>query len=171
VIWIIVAVPAQLEQYRFFRHRNLVNRRQFEQALAYLARYQKADLPAGRRLEPNPYEYRVWQDLPPMIALLTTNTPLWMRDVYLSHAAVMLTHYHGQYHFLTNVARMFSAIEQLPEGRRWLFTNQVALGRQSLPGRHSRQEDISSHTNVLTNIVITLRRMGMSETNLTRMVE
>jgi hypothetical protein len=172
LVWVILAVPAQLEQYRFFVHSHLVSRERYEQALAYVGQYQKSDFPSGRRLEPNPYEYRVWRDLPPTVALLTTNTPAWVRDVYLSHAAITFTHHRGQYQSLADVARMFSALEQLPEGRDWLLTNQVVLGRQRLRHRHLLTEGPNSSGAVtLTNIVITVRRMGMAETNVAGFVE
>jgi hypothetical protein len=171
IVWVIVAVPAQLEQERFFRHSTLVEGEHYERALNYLGRYQRSDFPAGRRIEPNPYEYRVWRDLPPTIALLTTNTPEWIRNVYLSHAAVTLTHHGRSYQSLTNVARMFAAMERLPQGRQWLRTNETALGLQSLRGRYARPEDVSWDTNALTNIVSILRRMGMAETNVARLIE
>ena len=169
VAWITLAVPAQLEQGRFVTHARLVNQEQYLEALGYLSRFQKPDFPPGRRLEPNPYEYRVWQHLPPTVALLTTNVPAWIRHVYLSHATSTLTHYRAGYHSLTNVAAMFSAVEQLPEGRPWLLTNQIALSRHRLRGQISGDDSASAAA--LTNIVATLRRMGMAETNVASVAE
>jgi hypothetical protein len=170
-VWITIAIPAQLEQQKFVTHVQFVQSEKYSEALAYLSRFQKSDFPVGRRLEPNPYEYHVWQALPPTIALLTTNTPVWIRDIYLSHATIVLSHHFVGYRSLTNVALMFSAIEGLPEGRDWLRTNQVALGQQRLRNPFRGEDSIPVELNARTNIVSTLRRMGMAETNLTLLVE
>ena len=156
-----------MEQRRFLTHAALVNQGNYAAALMYLTHYQQRDLPLARRLEPSPYEYRVWRDLPPTISLLRSNTPPWIRHVYLSHLTATLSHHFAGYDSLTNVAPMIAAIEQLPEGCQWLLTNQVALARQWLKDYSTRTEPGAKvELNARTNIVSTLRRMGMAETNL-----
>jgi len=167
-----MAIPAQIEQHRFVTHAALVHKRNYSDALNYLAQFERRDFPPARRLEPNPYEYRVWRDLPPTIGLLNSNTPPWIRHVYLSHLTATLSHYFSGYDSLTNVSTMFSALEQLPEGREWLLTNQVALANRGLGPRDSSRESMqTAELSARTNILSTLRRMGMAETNLTRLAE
>ena len=67
---------------------------------------------------------------------------------------------------------MLLAVERLPEGREWLLTNQVALARQGLGLRHSRTESMEASELVArTNILSSLSRMGMAETNLAHLIE
>jgi hypothetical protein len=138
--------------------------------LAYLAKYTQSDFPPGRRLEPNPYEYRVWEDLPLTIAQLTPETAPWIRRVYLSHLTATLSHFYPRYDSLTNVAAMWLAIERLPEGRGWVLTNQVALARQGL-GFPRNNPESNADLALQTNILSTLSRMGMAETNLSQLVK
>ncbi|HMJ89697.1 MAG TPA: hypothetical protein VK530_07760 [Candidatus Acidoferrum sp.] len=135
-----------------------------------MSAHQRDDFPASRRLEPNPYEYRVWDDLPPTVALLTTNTPAWIRAAYLNHVSATLQHHSSRYDSLTNVARMYAAIGQLPESREWLRTNEVALARQQVRGRRA-DSDEPLERYAWTNLLSSLRAMGMSETNLGKLVE
>ena len=165
LIWAFIAIQPQREQYRFVTHAALVEKGDYAAALAYLAKHKQSDFPPERRLEPNPYEYRVWQDLPPTIAQLTSETAPWIRNVYLTHLTATLSHYYARYDSLTNVAAMLLAIERLPEGRDWVLTNQVALAGQGLGFSHSKPESEAELT-MQTNILNTLSRMGMSETNL-----
>ncbi len=163
IMWTLIAVQPQREQYRFVTHAALVTKGDYTEALTYLARHKQSDFPASRRLEPNPYTYRVWKDLPPTISRLTVETTPWIRQVYLNHLTTTLEHYHSHYD-LTNVTPMLLAMEALPEGRDWVLTNQVAFARRIL-GRYipkeSKEEWIER-----TNILQVLSRMGMSETNL-----
>jgi hypothetical protein len=65
---------------------------------------------------------------------------------------------------------MLSAMERLPEGRDWVLTNQVPLARQGLGFRHGQAESEAEIT-LQTNILSTLSRMGMSETNLAQLIK
>jgi hypothetical protein len=168
LIWSVIAVVPQEEQYRFVTHAGLVDKRNYAGALAYLARHKKFDFPPGKRLEPNPYEYRIWEDLPPTINELTLRTPPWIREVYLNHLTATLSHYNSGYESLTNVEAMWLAIERLPEGRDWLLTNQNALATQRLGFRYDKSES-EAELIAQTNILRTLCRMGMNETNLSKL--
>lgn len=172
VIWTAIAIRPQREQSRFIIHAALVNKAAYTEALAYLGQHKQSDFPPSRRLEPNPYEYRVWQDLPPTIALLTSDTAPWIRRVCLTHLTATLSHYYSRYDSLTNVAAMLLAIEQLPEGREWLLTNQTALTKQGLGIRQARTESMAiAELIARTNILDVLSRMGMANTNLARLAE
>src|SRR5207248_1607407 len=117
--WAFITIQPQREQHRFVTHAALVDKGDYTTALAYLEKYKESDFPPGRRLEPNPYEYRVWVDLPPTLAGLTPETSPWIRRVYLNHLTATLSHLFARYDSLTNVAAMWLAIERLPEGRDW----------------------------------------------------
>ena len=165
VAWICVAWPAQEKQRRFVTHAALLKKKDYAGALEYLASYQAADFPPSRRLEPNPYEYRVWPDLPPTIALLNANTPPWIREKYFSHLTATLSHRYARYESFADVSAMFAAIENLPEGREWMLSNQVAIVRilrGASPGTSSTLETMNARSNLLESF----RRMGMTETNL-----
>lgn len=170
IVWTLIAWPAQQEQKKFFTHTKLLKEQRYAEALAFLAKHEEHDFPASRRLEPSPFEHSVWEDLPPTVALLTTNTPLWIRQTYLSHLAATFSHHWMNYGSLTNVASMYATMEQLPESREWLRAHQGALARQTLRSRYSGgDESAEVEAAAHTNIINTLRRMGMAETNLVRL--
>jgi len=165
VAWICIALPPQKEQQRFVTHAEFLKREDYAGALKYLASHEARDFPPSRRLEPNPYEFQVWNDLPPTIALLNSNTPPWIRQKYLSHLTATLSHYYSRYESLTNVAAMYAAVENLPEGREWVLSNQVAIAR-SLTFRRSGTSSATQEARAESEILATFRRMGMAETNL-----
>ncbi len=172
VIWIGIAIGPQRKQKHFVTHAELVRKAAYAEALAYLERHQQSDFPPGRRLEPNPYEYRVWEDLPPTMALLTPETAPWIRQIYLGHLTATLSHLFSGYDSLTNVAAMLLAMERLPESREWLQTNQTALARQGLGHRYLGDPNNNAiELTARTNILEALARMGMAETNLIRLAE
>jgi hypothetical protein len=171
-IWAFVAIGPQKEQHRFITHAALVDKGAYSEALAYLGKHQQSDFPPSRRIEPNPYEYRVWSDLPPTVSLLTPDAAPWIRNLYLESLSTTMSHYHTGYDSMTNVAAMLSAIEQLPEARRWFQTNENALARDGLGLRQIKSEPLASEELIArTNILGTLRRMGMAETNLAQLTE
>lgn len=170
-IWAVIAIGPQIEQQHFITHAALIHNAAYSEALAYLGKHQKGDFPPSRRLEPNPYEFQVWDDLPPTIALLTPDTAPWIRHVYLNHVSTTLTHYYSGY-ALTNVAPMLSAIEQLPEGREWFQSNGIAMAQQIVGMRYRESESTKEDELVAkTNILETLTRMGIAQTNLTKLTE
>lgn len=167
ITWIAVAIPAQNEQRRFFHHARLIEKGDYSRALAFLTQHQPADFPPSRRLEPDPYELTVWERLPGTVALLSSNTPTWIRRLYLSHLKVTLSHYYSRYPSYTNVAPMISTLAQLPEGPEWLLANQDRIARQGLgPGYLRTDADETAELNAHSNILATLTRIGFSETNL-----
>jgi hypothetical protein len=169
-LWCGIAWPAQQKQQRFQQHAKLLAGKKYGEAMNYLGAHQRDDFPLSRRLEPNPYEYRVWDDLPPTVALLTMNTPAWIRATYLNHLSATLQHHSSRYDSLTNVAQMYAAIARLPEGREWLRTNETALARQQVRGRRA-DPDAALERHAWTNLLASLRALGMSETNLTKLAE
>jgi hypothetical protein len=172
VVWAVIAVGPQAEQHRFLTHAALIEKGAYSEAIAYLEKHRETDFPPSRRLEPNPYEYRVWQDLPPTVALLKPNTAPWIRHMYLDHMTAMMSHYFAGYESLTNVSPMLSAIERLPEGREWFRTNQVAFARQGLRLTHGRNESLEGAESIAkTNILATLGRLGMAGTNLDKLAQ
>jgi hypothetical protein len=171
-IWAVIAIGPQKEQHRFISHAALIDKEAYPEALVYLGKHQQSDFPPSRRLEPNPYAYRVWPDLPPTVALLKPGTAPWIRHVYLNYMTISLSHFYPRYNSLTNVEAMLSAIERLPEGREWFRTNETAIAQQGLGLRHRGQEPADSPELIAkTNILGMLSRMGMAQTNLARLNE
>ncbi|HEX7862960.1 MAG TPA: hypothetical protein VF773_21685 [Verrucomicrobiae bacterium] len=167
VIWVAMAIVPQREQQRFAKHAALMEKAAYADAMAYLTKHRQSDFPPGRRLEPNPYEYRVWRDLPPTVALLTPNTPPWIRQTYLSHLTATLSHRYPSYDSLTNLAVMVMTLEQLPEGRNWLQTNQNALTKQILLVTEDSTNTVENAAR--SNVFNALARMGMTKTNLSQL--
>lgn len=169
--WIAVAWPEQVKQKRFGEHRHLLSTARYADALAFLNQHERNSFPAAKRIEPSPYEYNVWNDLPPTIALLTSNTAPWIREMYLDTLSRTFIHEFAGYRSLTNVVIMYAAIEQLPEGAEWLRTNQSALAEQGFGGRYMGRDDDDAVFAVTaqTNIFNTFQRMGMSESNLAKL--
>jgi hypothetical protein len=165
MFWIAIAVPAQEEQRRFITHAKLMQEKDYAGALNYLSQHKPSDFPPSRRLEPNPYEYNVWKDLPPTFALITSNTPRWIRETYLFHLQKTFRHSYALYDSMTDVAQIYSSIEQLPEGRNWLLTNQDAVASRGLFGRMNSTTNEVELT-ALSNLVATFSRMGMAQSNL-----
>jgi hypothetical protein len=172
-LWAFVAWPEQLKQHRHVKHRKLVTNERYAEALDFLGQHKRSSFPAGRRLEPNPYEYNVWDDLPPTIALLTSNTSPWIRELYLDSLNRTFVHHFPGYRSLTNVEAMYAAIERLPEGADWLKANESAIARHGFGGRYMgrNENDAAVAVTAQTNILNTFQRMGMSETNLARLKE
>ena len=172
-VWIGIALPAQREQYHFVNHAKLVNQKSYAEALSYLVQRKPSDFPSGRRLEPNPFEYPVWEHLPPTIVLLNSNSPPWIRQVYLSHLKATLIHrfsHHGFGEGLTNVAAMFSSIERLPEGAEWTRSNQVGIAETMVKRRYLDTNNVTmAEFTARSNLLSSFRRLGVAETNLTQL--
>ena len=163
VVWIALAFPAQREQQRYAEHAALLDGGQHKEAIEFLGRHQPADFPPGRRLRPSPYEREVWTALPKTIAMIDTNTPAWVRELYLSHLGTSTKHRWSQHRSLEDVAAMFKALELLPESRAWLKQNENALARQEFSRYY---EEKPGNTAMKEQIKDSLKRMGLSETNL-----
>ena len=124
--WITIAVPTQREQFRFIAHARLVKAGQYRESLDYLAAHSHDDFPPSRRLEPNPYEYRVWDQLPAVISELKSTDPAWVRKLYLDYLLATFSHYHLR-GTVSDWAKMFETIETLPEGKEWAARNREKL--------------------------------------------
>lgn len=156
-LWTLAAIPAQMEQRRFVEHATLIGNQRYLEAMEYLAQYQRDDFPPQRRLEPNPYEHRVWAQLPPVLTQLKTNTPPWIREVYLEHASALLKHYPRFRSFETNAA-MLLALEKLPEGSEWIRNNQERVANRFL-----LSTPIPERPNTVeTNLQAALTRLGLT---------
>jgi hypothetical protein len=154
--WCAVAVQPQKEQRRFARHDAMIEAGQYREAINFLASEGRNAFPPGRRLEPNPYEYRVYDELPGTIAALQPSDPKWIREMYFDYAARLLENY-----FLrlksTNAAVMFIGMARLPEGRAWVERNRTNL-------RKVRIEAPPGKTNSLTNensLAVALQNLGI----------
>jgi hypothetical protein len=170
-LWVGVAWPEQIKQRRFIEHRQMLSKELYADALTYLNQHERNFFPATKRIEPSPYEYDVWNDLPPTIALMTSNTAPWIREMYLDSLSRTFIHNSAGYRSLTNVVAMYAAIERLPEGADWMKTNQYAIAEQGFGGRFMGQneDDAVIAAAAQTNIFNTFQRMGMSESNLARL--
>jgi hypothetical protein len=124
--WIVLAVPPQREQLRFLKHFAMIQGGKYREAVDYIAKLGREALPPGRRLEPNPYEHRAYDQLPGMIAVLQSSDPKWIRDMYLDYASRLFDHYSLRLE-ATNAAAMFEGMSRLPEGRGWVAQNRTKL--------------------------------------------
>ena len=165
-IWIAIAIPAQIEQYRFVTHAILIEAGKYRQSVDYLSRYTRRDFPASRRIEPNPYEYQVWEQLPNIMAVLQPSDPGWIRRLYLENMDVMFSHYEldcGP----SGLVQMFAALERLPEGKDWIARNRSQLSKinMAMETRRSDQPDpkTTPAAQQLTNV---LQQLGVDLTTI-----
>jgi hypothetical protein len=128
VVWIGIAIPEQVKQYHFVTHAGLIGEGKYRESLDYMGGYSKSDFPASRRIEPNPYEYRVWEQLPKVMANLRPTDPEWIRRVYLSHMEAMFSHHWLNCDSVALVA-MFGGLERLPEGKEWIERNRSVISK------------------------------------------
>ena len=165
IVWIAIALPAQVEQQRFVTHAGLIARGRYLESVDYLARHTRKDFPASRRLEPNPYEYRVFKQLPPTMAALRADHPGWVRRVYLEHLGSYFDHYF--YH--TEPAQfkeLFLALERMPERQEWLTTNREKLTKLKMV---LVQKYDAGSTNALAahDLIESLQRLGVDLSSIT----
>jgi len=165
-IWIAIAIPAQLEQYRFVTHAKLIETGQYRQSVDYLSHYTRKDFPASRRIEPDPYDYQVWKELPEIMAVLQPSDPEWIRRLYLEHMEVMFSH-----RWLdcgpAALVQMFAALERLPGGKDWIERNRSELSKiKGAIATHwvdAENPKPAPEAQQLTNV---LRRLGVDLTKI-----
>jgi hypothetical protein len=124
--WVAIATPAQLEQRRFNEHSGLVLNGSHRESLDYLRTKSKSDFPPARRLEPNPYEYRLWEHLPGVLATLRADDPAWVKEHYFGYMEIVFDHdmLRGN---LKEWANAFETMGNLPEGERWISRHRKEL--------------------------------------------
>jgi hypothetical protein len=144
VLWISAAVPAQREQQRFAKHAAMVKKGQYRAAVDYLAKLGRDALPPGRRLEPSPYEYRVYDQLPGTIAVLQSSDPKWIRQMYFDYASRLFDHYRLRLE-ATNAAAMFAGMSRLPEGREWVEQNRTKLRKLQFDQSAGDTNELAHH--------------------------
>jgi hypothetical protein len=129
VIWIGISIPSQIKQQRFVTHARLVGETRYRDSIEYLVRHAPGDFPASRRLEPDPFEFRSFEQLPGVVAELRPDDPEWVRQLYLSHLSAFFNHRHfyGPGDSPAAFARMFGALEKLPERQQWIEANRERL--------------------------------------------
>lgn len=152
VAWIAVAIPAQREQYRFVTHAKMVESGKYRESLDYLEHFTRRDFPASRRISPDPYDYKSWEQLPGVVAALKPTDPEWIRRLYLDHLGVLFSHY-----WLmcspAEVAKMFAALERLPEAKDWLERHQDQFYKISEPSFRRSENDDEVNFQKVTNIL------------------
>jgi hypothetical protein len=165
--WIAIAALPQLEQYHFVTHAQLVEAAKYRESVDYLAQYARKDFPASRRMEPNPYEYQVWEQLPEIMATLKPSDPEWIRRLYLDHMEVMFSHYYLHSSFAGQV-QMLAALERLPEGKAWIERNRSQLSKLDLADRHHGTDGTPdpATTLALQQLRDSLQRLGVDPKSL-----
>jgi hypothetical protein len=124
--WVAVAILPQIEQYHFVTHAALVQNGNYRESLDYLARHTRKDFPTSRRIEPNPYRYPAWEQLPPIMAALRPTDPEWIRRLCLDDLGVLFSHYRIDFSD-GQLVQIFTTIEQLPEGKAWVKQHESDL--------------------------------------------
>jgi hypothetical protein len=128
IVWVLIAIPAQIEQQRFLTHARLIERGAYRESIDYLARYSPHDFPPSRRLEPNAYEYRVYRHLPEIMNVLEAADPEWIRNLHLEQMEILFSH-HWFGEMTTEFLSMFLALERLPEPETWIERNREHLSK------------------------------------------
>ena len=157
-VWIAIAVPAQIEQHRFVTHARLIQGGKYRESVEYLAHFQRKDFPASRRIEPNPYNYRAWEDLPKIMASLQPMDPEWIRRLYLEDMEVLFSHY-----WLMckpdSLVLMFSALERLPEGKEWIKRNTSEMSKVQAALRPSAENNDPTSIEAARQLTNVLQRL------------
>lgn len=159
--WLIIAIPAQLEQQHFRAHAVMIESGKYRESVEFLGRHSRNDFPPARRLEPNPYEHRAFEQLPKVIAALQPTDPEWVRTVYMSHMEVLLSHRYMPGGPLAMTEVMLT-LERLPEGREWVARNRnKVIG--ATHGMTYRFHDGSDAEQIAAAVELTnvLRRLGI----------
>jgi hypothetical protein len=157
--WIAVAIPAQHEQKRFVAHASLIERGEYREAIDYLARHRPDDFPPSRRLEPNPYEFRVFKQLPKVMAALDASDPEWVRQLHLEQMETVLSHRRLRSD-PAGFLEMFLALERLPEAESWIERNRAGLPKlrivmETRHGLGSEAEEVER------KLIEVLQRLGV----------
>lgn len=132
IIWVGIAIPAQKEQYRFFTHAGLIEQGKYRESVDYLTKHKPEDFPPSRRLEPNPYESRVFRQLPPLMEVLKPTDSAWIKEHYLDVVGAFLSHgyfYFGDEKGHKDLLTVLSAIEKLDPGQDWFLRNYEHIER------------------------------------------
>lgn len=162
-VWAGLSVVPQLEQHRFVTHARLLDQGSYRESIDYLVRHNEKDFPASRRLEPNPYERRVFQQLPETIAVLRPTDTEWIRRVYVGHLDAMFSH-----RWISADAsvytKMFVGLERLPEAKAWVDRNRTNIGRMQL--RESSAMTEEKRVEAAGKLRTALERLGFSEKDL-----
>lgn len=159
VFWIAVAWPAQQEQARFVEHKKLIEAGNYRGAIDFLARHARKDYPASRRLEPSPYERPIHERLPPLMKELNERDPQWVRNLYLSYAAVYFSNFElfVRAEALTD---LLIGIEELPEGKKWFEANREALKNVHVAFMRGPSQSMEEHAKSVAKVNATFERLG-----------
>jgi hypothetical protein len=83
VVWIGLAVQPQRELAREWKYRALLKKWETRDALAYLDTLDLEDWPSAKPFRPDPYEFEVWDLLPPLMEQVTGNEKPWVQQKFL----------------------------------------------------------------------------------------
>jgi hypothetical protein len=141
-VWIAIAIPPQREQSRFLTHARFIKNKEYRRSLDYLGTRTPDDFPPSRRLEPNPYEYRAWKQLPKIVAELRPNEPQWVKDLYLGYVETLFTHrmLSGD---AVDWAKMLENVARLPEGKEWGERNRAELSSDQFESLRSETTGVA----------------------------
>lgn len=144
--WALIAVPAQREQARFLTHARLVKAGKYREAIDFLTHYRQKDFPASRRLEPDPYEIKVFESLPATMKVLRSDDPEWIHKLYLDYLTIMFRHQGAYFYgYSPNAyAQALASLNQFPAGSNWIRLNSDSLAR--LRGVAESESDMDSKT-------------------------
>lgn len=167
VAWVAIAIPSQRAESRFLDHSQLVLDGKYRESIDFLARHQPSDFPPHRRLEPNPYEYRVIDHLHKVVAEVKPDAPAWIREMYLSHATVFLSHPWHQGLDARKVRDLLKAIAKLPGEKEWFAANAENIRRAlELSYRERDDADEKEHDAAQDEIAALLKERGLKTEDL-----
>ena len=117
--WLAAAIVPQGELAKEYRYVELLNRKETRDALAYLNTLEPEDWPAAKSFRPDPYEFEVWDLLPPLMAEMTGNEKRWVQEKFLWVFERTFDHRFTQFseeQFL----EMLKAVEKFERGKSWI---------------------------------------------------
>lgn len=170
---LILPIP-QKELHRNFQHRQRIEAGQYRKALEVLSQHQKSDYAPAQRLAPNPYEFELFEDLPPLLAAVQGDEAPWVREWLRDSFLISLKHYHfrheGGVQGIVAVHGMCEGLSRLPETRVWEspsgFPNPKGLESfgSSLPewdSQHLTEVSFEEQSRMLLETAACLERWGV----------
>lgn len=126
--WAGAAVVPQNELARESKYRALLNSYETRDALAYLNTLEAKDWPPAKPFRPDPYEFEVWNILPPLMEQVTGNEKPWVQERLLWVFERTFEHRFTRYEE-EDYLKILSGIEKFETGSAWIKTREELWSR------------------------------------------
>ena len=131
LFWLTVAILPQRELSKNAEIESFIAAKQYRGALDYLSAHRPNDFAPSRSLPPMPFEFEIFEHLPPLIAASKSSDSLWVQQHLLFRLDQMCGHLTSRSNrFRNDSGTPNERIEQTARGMQWAFS----VGRQDAVG-------------------------------------